>query len=189
MKGEPIRQEYLERVLEWYSEYAGFTGKTDDRIRYCMSDCQHKSDAGALWLYFQNVISWVRCIFPNYRGEMKSVNWGAYYNMYHDREFDAVELERRYSILAEDEDVTSPSGIYEYLIDGNEKHLNLRSFSKRQKRAAYERQNGICAHCGKHFEFDDMEADHITPWRDGGRTTPENCQMLCRTCNRKKGGS
>ncbi len=32
-----------------------------------------------------------------------------------------------------------------------------------------------------------MEADHITPWRDGGRTVPDNCQMLCRDCNRRKG--
>ena len=29
--------------------------------------------------------------------------------------------------------------------------------------------------------------DHITLWRDGGRTVPENCQMLCRDCNRRKG--
>ena len=27
-------------------------------------------------------------------------------------------------------------------------------------------------------EHAQMEADHITPWRDGGHTVPENCQML-----------
>ena len=32
-----------------------------------------------------------------------------------------------------------------------------------------------------------MEADHVTPWRDGGRTVPDNCQMLCRDRNRRKG--
>ncbi len=31
-----------------------------------------------------------------------------------------------------------------------------------------------------------MEADHITPWKDGGRTIADNCQMLCRECNRRK---
>ncbi len=31
-----------------------------------------------------------------------------------------------------------------------------------------------------------MEADHITPWVEGGRTVAENCQMLCRDCNRRK---
>lgn len=33
-----------------------------------------------------------------------------------------------------------------------------------------------------------VEVDHITPWRLGGRTVAENCQMLCRECNREKGG-
>ena len=32
-----------------------------------------------------------------------------------------------------------------------------------------------------------MESDHITPWAEGGVTTAENCQMLCKECNRKKG--
>ena len=32
-----------------------------------------------------------------------------------------------------------------------------------------------------------MEGDHITPWRDGGKTVKENCQMLCCECNRRKG--
>ena len=52
---------------------------------------------------------------------------------------------------------------------------------------AYERQHGVCPLCGTHFELSEMEADHVTPWRDGGRTVPENCQMLCRDCNRRKG--
>jgi RNA polymerase sigma factor (sigma-70 family) len=61
------------------------------------------------------------------------------------------------------------------------------NFDKKQKREAYERQQGICAHCGKHFELEEMEGDHITPWAEGGVTTAENCQMLCKECNRKKG--
>ena len=32
------------------------------------------------------------------------------------------------------------------------------------------------------------EADHITPWHEGGKTTPENCQMLCKHDNRVKSG-
>ena len=30
------------------------------------------------------------------------------------------------------------------------------------------------------------EADHITPWSEGGKTNEENCQVLCRECNRRK---
>ena len=37
-------------------------------------------------------------------------------------------------------------------------------------------------------EYKEMEGDHIKPWSKGGRTIPENCQMLCRNCNRVKGG-
>lgn len=54
------------------------------------------------------------------------------------------------------------------------------------KRAAYEKQNGICAKCGKHFEYEEMEGDHITPWSQGGKTELSNLQMLCRDCNRRK---
>lgn len=32
-----------------------------------------------------------------------------------------------------------------------------------------------------------LDADHITPWSKGGKTTPDNCQMLCRDYNLKKG--
>jgi 5-methylcytosine-specific restriction endonuclease McrA len=41
---------------------------------------------------------------------------------------------------------------------------------------------------GKNFEIQEMEADHITPWNLGGKTIAENCQMLCKGCNRTKSG-
>lgn len=82
--------------------------------------------------------------------------------------------------------ITNQKGIYEYLLDGQEKHLNIRAFSPEMARAAYERQKGICPKCGKHFEIEEMQADHITPWSKGGKTTAENCQMLCSDCNRRK---
>ena len=63
----------------------------------------------------------------------------------------------------------------------------LRTCDRQQKREAYERQKGICVHCHKHFELEEMEADHITPWKEGGTTVADNCQMLCRNCNRIKG--
>nr|WP_260174148.1 HNH endonuclease signature motif containing protein [Nocardioides albus] len=55
------------------------------------------------------------------------------------------------------------------------------------RRAAYERQSGVCPKCGEHFPIDLMEADHITPWSRGGKTTAANCQMLCLEDNRRKG--
>ena len=60
-------------------------------------------------------------------------------------------------------------------------------FDENTKREIYEKQEGYCKKCGEHFELSQMEADHITPWRDGGRTIAENCQMLCKECTRRKG--
>ena len=76
---------------------------------------------------------------------------------------------------------------YEYLLTGEEKKLSIRSFDRRDALAAYEKQGHKCAICGEEFEFEQMHADHITPWSKGGKTTPDNCQMLCRDCNLKKG--
>ncbi len=84
--------------------------------------------------------------------------------------------------------MTKKSGIYEYVLTGNEKYLNIRTFTDKQKREAYERQKGICVKCKKHFEIEEMEADHIKPWSKGGKTTAENCQMLCEDDNRTKSG-
>ncbi len=74
------------------------------------------------------------------------------------------------------------------MLDGQEKHLNIRAFSRTMRREAYERQKGICPVCKKHFELEEMEADHITPWHAGGKTEAANCQMLCLEDNRRKGG-
>jgi 5-methylcytosine-specific restriction endonuclease McrA len=86
-----------------------------------------------------------------------------------------------------DEDVTKKSGIYPYVLSRQEKFLNIRAFTDQMKRTAYERQNGICSVCKQTFDIEMMEADHITPWSEGGRTNSENCQMLCREDNRRKG--
>ncbi|MDE6004138.1 MAG: HNH endonuclease [Oscillospiraceae bacterium] len=64
----------------------------------------------------------------------------------------------------------------------------MRQCNDDDKRAAYEQQQGICPICSKHFYFDKMHVDHITPWHAGGKTIPENLQMLCRDCNLKKSG-
>ena len=67
--------------------------------------------------------------------------------------------------------------------------LHLRTCSVAQKEAAYERQGGKCAMCGKPFEACEMQGDHIVPWSKGGKTLPDNLQMLCPLCNQRKGGA
>ena len=88
-----------------------------------------------------------------------------------------------------DDDVQRKSGIYEYLLSHGEreKTLSIRAFTDSQKRAAFERQGGVCPKCGKRFAFEEMEGDHIIPWSKGGKTVPENLQMLCKLDNATKG--
>lgn len=177
LKGHAIRQDYLETAIKWVSH---------SNIESYMADYQHKENAKELWAYFEKVIEWAKKLFVKYRKEMSGVSFGLLYNEYKDKEYDPDEIEKEVSKLMQDEDVTKKSGIYTYIFTGNDKYLNIRSFTDNNKREAYERQEGICIHCGEHFELDDMEADHITPWSKGGKTVSENCQMLCQQCNRKK---
>ena len=178
LKGTPKRQDYLETAIKWVSNCA---------IQEYMAKHEQEANAKKLWNYFEKVIEWTKDIFPNYRKAMKGVSFGLLYNVYKEKEYDPDKIEEEVSSLMQDEDVTKKSGIYSYIFDRDEKHLNIRTFTDNQKIESYEKQQGICIHCGKHFELDEMEADHITPWSKGGKTISENCQMLCLQCNREKG--
>ena len=179
MTGSPIRQDYLETAISWLS---------NNKIEDYMAVNQHKPNANELWLYFNSLISWIKVVFPKYRKEMKGVNYGILYNTFKDKEFDAKKLEEEITKLMQDEDVTKKSGIYEYVLTRNEKYLSIRAFTDKQKRESYERQKGICVKCNVEFEINEMEADHITPWHEGGKSIAENCQMLCKHDNRIKSG-
>lgn len=179
MNGTPIRQDYLETAIDWISH---------GEIKGYMAKHQLDKNANPLWLYFQAVISWVNATFTKYRKEMKGIAWGQLYNSYREQEYDPGEIEAKISMLMEDDDVTNKKGIYYYVLEGKEKHLNIRGFSSKQKRETYERQKGICPICKEHFEIEEMEADHITPWHESGKTNADNCQMLCKEDNRRKSG-
>lgn len=177
MAGSPIRQDYLETAIKWIS---------NNQIKSYMADHQHDQDADELWQYYQQVIQWVSMLFTQKRKEMKGVEWGFLYNQYKDAKLKESDLREEVSRLMRDSDVKNKKGIYSYVFDHDEHHLELRAFDDNTKREVYERQQGICPICGRHFEIEEMEGDHITPWKEGGRTIAANCQMLCRECNRRK---
>lgn len=181
MSGSPIRQDYFETALQWIGD------AQSKSLRQYMADHQHDTDADELWQYFQDVVHWVDKLFGRkYKKEMKSVEWGLLYNKHRDTKLTATAIDAEISRLMRDSDVQKKSGIFHYVFDHDIRHLGIRAFDDNTKREVYERQGGICPLCGKHFEIEQMEADHITPWVEGGRTVADNCQMLCRDCNRRK---
>lgn len=183
LNGSAIRQEYLETAIDWISN-----GKIEDY----MSKHQHDHTAVDLWNYFQSVINWVAATFTTKRKFMKGVEWGKLYNEFKNNKYNPKEIEIETAKLIADDDVEKKSGIYPYILTKDEKYLSLRAFSPSMKQKVYEKQKGICPHCKKekkekvHWELEEMEGDHITPWRDGGKTLEENCQMLCKDHNRRK---
>lgn len=182
LNGSPIRQNYLETALSWIASRDG------KEIEDYMAEHQHDTNCNELWLYFQTVINWVKATFPVYRGrEMKGLDWGIFYNKYGHGKYDPKFLEGRIIELMDNEDVTKFSGIYEYLLDSDERHLNIRAFTSKMARVAYERQKGVCPICKVHHNIENMQADHIVPWSKGGKSIAINCQMLCADCNRRKG--
>ena len=181
--GSPIRQEILETALDWIS---------DGKIENYMSQHQHDQDAQEIWQYWQEVFAWVKRLFPNQESArcklMTGLPWGAYYNTHKNEKLNAAELEKRIAELIEDDEVDNKKGIYQYLLTKNEKTLNLRGFDEKIIQKIYAKQKGICPTCKKHYELDEMEADHILPWSGGGKTAIDNCQMLCKMDNRTKSG-
>ena len=177
MGGSPIRQDYLETAIKWIS---------DGQIEDYMGRHQHNASAEPLWTYFTSVMEWVGGTFTKARPQMKGVAWGPLYHRFKDVALDPDTLESEIKRLMLDDDVTKKSGVYPYLLTRDKRHLNIRAFSQSMKRKAYERQDGICSLCSELFDLSGMEADHIRPWSDGGKTTENNCQVLCRDCNRRK---
>lgn len=182
LTGSSIRQDYLETAIKWAASKEGVT------IEEYMAKRQDNPNAIELWNYFNSVINWINAVFPKKRKEMKGLDWGEFYNTHGQRtDLDAKALETKIQRLMGDEDVTSKRGIYEYLLTGNERKLSIRAFDRRDALAAYKRQGHKCAICGEEFKFEAMQADHKDPWSKGGKTVPDNCQLLCVKCNLRKG--
>ncbi|MCQ2611283.1 MAG: DUF262 domain-containing protein [Treponema sp.] len=185
VNGSPIRQDFLETAIKWISR---------NNIEEYMACHQNDPNALALWQYFSSIFTWVEGTFKHTKERkkiMKGVDWAELYNNFKDVVLDTNKIETEIEKLILDDDVNNKKGIFHFVLTRNEKYLSIRTFSDSQKVAAYEKQKGICANpnCpdhNKHFELSEMEADHITPWSQGGKTTLENCQMLCRECNRRK---
>lgn len=190
ISGKWKTQEIYEKVIMWY-----INSKKDEGIKdYMMKNRNNEEAADELFEYFKNVITWVKRLFPTYNKEMSNVEWGFLYNKYHeDTTLSSKTLEPRVLALMADDEVQKKENIYEYVLSttNNEdkearKLLNLRAFRDSEKISAYEKQKHVCPSCMKKWKFKHMAGDHILPWSKGGKTVPDNLQMLCEKCNGDK---
>ena len=189
VNGSPIRQEFFKKALDWMAAHETRYGKPQTIVGY-MSEHQHDLNAGPLWTYFQSVLHWTMDTFnmKKFKKIMKGLDWAKFYDEYHEKSLDIKDMEQRIVDCLSDDEIQKPQGIIPYVLTGAERYLDLRAFPEKIKLAVWEQQGHKCTLCGKEFDIEFMEADHITPWCDGGRTVLENCQVLCRECNRRKGG-
>ena len=194
MSGSHIRQDYLETAIQWH---AG--DKSDKAIReYMAKHTQRiknapdtKDPAKHLYNYFEEVINWVKKVFPDTKKEMAGVDWGRLHREYGNNKYDDKRIKREVNELMECENVDR-KGIFEYVLIADRKYrhnklLEKRAFADGVKTKVFNEQKGVCPVCKNKFKLQEMQADHIIPWSKGGTTALENCQMLCRACNQTKG--
>ena len=198
VSGSALRQDYWERALDWVS-------KGKDNIGAYMSKHRNDTNINEVKTYFNTGIDWVSSVFKDVESEMRGLEWGRLYEKYHAKPYSPDELSKQVQALYGDGYVKNRKGIWEYVLGGSvdTKLLDIRIFDAPTAKATYANQTkaarsaGIsnCALCvsghdankAKIWKFDEMDADHVAAWSKGGSTTPENCQMLCKTHNRSKG--
>ncbi len=196
VKGSANRQEFLERAMDWVSK--------GDNGGY-MSAHRNDTKIKELKTYFNTVIDWVSTVFTDVLPEMKGLEWGRLYVEHHGKSYDPRKMSVEVNKLAADDFVKNGKGIFEYLLGGSEntKLLEIRVFDKPVTRVTYEKQKkaaaakeisncplcalGHGANKARIYKFEEMDADHVAAWSKGGKSTAENCEMLCVTHNRAKG--
>lgn len=196
ISGSANRQNFLECALNWVS-------KGD--IEGYMSSHRHKSDIDELKRYFNEVINWISSVFVDVEDEMCGLEWGRFYETFHNTPYDPQIISDEVKKLYGDSYIKNRKGIFEYILGGSvdTRLLDVRIFDDAIKKSVYIKQTAAseakgesnCPLCavghdankGKIWKLGDMDADHVTAWSKGGSTDINNCQMLCKTHNRAKG--
>lgn len=198
--GDPKRQQILEEALEWVASSQGLA------IDAYLAQHRHDQDIAQLKTYFTSVTDWVGGVFTRPPDkEMRGLEWGRLYEEHHAKSYSAAKIEDRVDELRGDPAVHSSKGIYEYLLGGETKPqlLDIRLFEPKDKRVAFEQQTKkakaagksncpLCAIGGDNnrariYKQNEMDADHVTAWSKGGKTSLANLTMLCVIHNRAKG--
>ena len=196
IKGSANRQAFFERALDWVSK-----GNIDDY----MSIHRFDKNINELKKYFNSVIDWVSSVFTDVESEMRGLEWGRLYEEYHKKAYNPAKVSAEVCKLYSDPYIKNRKGIFEFILGGSTdtKLLEVRIFDEATKKAVYALQTKTaktkdksnCPDCAmghdanksKIWGFNEMEADHVSAWSKGGKTTVKNCEMLCIRHNRAKG--
>jgi len=196
VSGTANRQDFLRCALDWVSK--GNIGDYMSKNRYQHNITELKN-------YFNSVIDWVSNVFIDVENEMRGLEWGRLYELYHRNAYNPSKVSEAVKELYSDPYVKNRKGIFEYILGGQDdtKLLDLRVFDDATKKSVYAVQTknaekkgeSNCPLCAvghdlnrtKIYSLKEMDADHVTAWSKGGATDISNCQMLCKTHNRAKG--
>jgi hypothetical protein len=199
ISGSALRQDFWERALEWVS---------NGNVDIYMSAHRYDDNITEVKRYFNTVIDWVSSTFTELEPEMRGLEWGRLYEEHHNTPYNIAMLSKEVKELYGDGYVKNRKGIWEFVLKGGDETkdgnlLDVRVFDEPTKKSRYAFQTsesektgksncptcaeGHEANSSKIWKYAEMEADHVTAWSKGGSTSPQNCQMLCRTHNRAKG--
>lgn len=196
VSGSANRQEFLECALDWVSK-----GKIGDY----MSSHRKDDNINELKIYFKTVIEWVSKVFTDVESEMRGLEWGQLYELYHNQSYSPTKVSEDVKELYADSYVKNRRGVFEYILGGktDTKLLDVRVFDDATKKSVYAKQTqaaekkeisncplcaiGENANKSKIWKLAEMDADHVSAWSKGGATDIKNCEMLCKTHNRAKG--
>ena len=196
LSGSANRQDFWECALDWVSK-----GNIGDY----MSSHRKDKNITELKKYFNSVIDWVSGVFNETESEMRGLEWGRLYEMYHKKSYNPKKVSEEVQKLYGDPYVKNRKGIFEYVLGGSvdTKLLDVRVFDEATKRSVYALQTKAaktkgksnCSDCAmghdanknKIWGFNEMEGDHVKAWTKEGGTSAKNCEMLCIRHNRVKG--
>jgi len=133
ISGSIHRQDFLEEALSWVS--GGNVGEYMSR---------HRGDDNITELknYFESVIDWISSVFMDVESEMRGLEWGRLYEIYHKNSYDPTHVWSRVRALYGDSYIKNRKGVFEYILGGEEdpKLLNVRVFDEATKKSVYEVQ-------------------------------------------------
>ena len=196
ISGAVDRQDFWACALNWVSK--GNVGEY-------MSKHRMDNNITGVKTHFDTVISWVSGVFTDVVPEMKGIEWGRLYETYGRQPYNPANVAENLRKLMADPFIRNPRGIFEFILGGAKETqlLGIRLFDEATKRVKYSAQTQVaeaknhsnCSLCSigvgdnktKIWNQSEMDADHASPWSQGGATTADNCEMLCKTHNRAKG--